>query len=84
PVVVAVNQSSGGAGISFWVNQYFELKGDQRIEKKDPAIQKLKEWVDREYAEGRNTVIGDEELISAMQQETPDLWQKLAGEHTLL
>jgi isopropylmalate/homocitrate/citramalate synthase len=78
PVVVAVNEHSGIAGLTFWVNQYFNLKGDQALDKKDPRLQQLKEWVDQQYHEGRNTVIGDEELEEAMRTVTPGLWKELS------
>lgn len=79
PVVVAVSEHSGIAGLTFWVNQYFNLKGDQALDKKDPRLQQLKEWVDQQYHEGRNTVIGDEELEEAMRTVTPALWNELSG-----
>ena len=79
PVVVAINQSSGAAGIVFWINQRFNLKGEKRLDKRDPRVQKLKEWVDREYAEGRNTVIGDVEMEEVIKTETPDLWAELTA-----
>src|SRR5690554_3118050 len=78
PVVVAVSEHSGIAGLTFWVNQYFNLKGDQRLEKKDPRLMPLKEWVDGKYAQGRDTVIGDGELEEAMKRVTPDLWSELS------
>ena len=34
PVGVAVNQTSGLAGIAHWINSYFALEGDKRIDKK--------------------------------------------------
>ncbi|HHU51105.1 MAG TPA: 2-isopropylmalate synthase [Firmicutes bacterium] len=79
PVVVAVSEHSGIAGLTFWVNRYFNLKGDQAIDKKDPRLQTLKEWVDQQYQEGRNTVIGDEELEEALQTVCPELWGELSG-----
>ena len=79
PVVVAVSEHSGIAGLTFWVNRYFNLKGDQAIDKKDPRLQPLKEWVDQQYQEGRNTVIGDEELEEALQTVCPELWGELSG-----
>ncbi|HHT48796.1 MAG TPA: 2-isopropylmalate synthase [Firmicutes bacterium] len=83
PVVVAINQYSGVAGLAFWMNRYFNLEGERRIDKKNPSLQKLKEWVDREYETGRTTLIGDEELVEAIRQETPELWQKLAAAPSL-
>jgi len=79
PVVVAVNEYSGIAGITYWLNQYFNLKGDKRIDKKDPRVQIIKEWVDQQYAEGRTTVIGDSELEHLIQREIPDLWNELTN-----
>lgn len=77
PVVVAVSEYSGVAGLAFWINQFFNLKGDDRVDKKDSVIQPLKEWVDQQYQNGRNTVIGDEELIEAMQKVAPELYQRV-------
>ena len=76
---MAINQSSGAAGIVFWINQHFKLKEDQSIDKRDPRVLKIKEWIDRQYAEGRTTVIGDEELEEVIRTETPDLWRELAA-----
>ena len=77
PVVVAVNEYSGLAGLTFWINQYFNLKGNRAIDKKDPRLLPLKEWIDEQYAAGRNTVMGDEELELAVQRIAPDLWQEI-------
>ena len=77
PVMVAVNQYSGLAGLTFWINQYFNLKGDRMIDKKDPRLLPLKEWIDEQYAAGRNTVIGDEELEAVMEKITPELWEEV-------
>lgn len=62
PALVAVDSHSGLAGIAYWMNGYFGLTGDETIDKKDPLVQTVKEMVDALYAEGRTTVMGDEEL----------------------
>ncbi|GHU90149.1 HMGL-related enzyme [Clostridia bacterium] len=62
PPVVVIDSNSGLAGIVAWINSYFSLEGDMRVEKSDARIAKIKEWVDSEYASGRNTAIGDAEL----------------------
>ena len=64
PPLVAVSQTSGLAGIACWINNYFRLTGEKAIDKKHPTVVKIKEWVDNEYANGRVTVISDDELIS--------------------
>ncbi|HHZ20278.1 MAG TPA: 2-isopropylmalate synthase [Firmicutes bacterium] len=79
PVVVAVNEHSGAAGLAHWVNRYFNLKGDKALDKKDPRLLRVKEWVDAQYAAGRNTVIGDNELEQAIRRLAPELMVELTG-----
>ena len=62
PASVAVDSHSGLAGIAHWMNRYFRLQGDQVIDKADPLVSAVKAQVDALYAEGRTTVMGDEEL----------------------
>ena len=62
PSNVAVSNTSGLAGITHWVNTYYQLNKENALDKKHPLIQKIKEWVDEQYAGGRVTVITDQEL----------------------
>lgn len=62
PVSVAVDSHSGLAGIAHWMNGYFNLKGPNAVDKKSDMVQKVRRLVDEEYAEGRNTAMGDLEL----------------------
>ncbi len=62
PATVAVDSHSGLAGIAHWMNGYFKLKGEHAIQKHDPLVAAIKEKVDTLYDQGRNTVMGDEEL----------------------
>ena len=77
PVTVTVNAHAGLAGLALWVNNYFQREGDLRIDKKDPGIAALKAWVDRQYAAGRVTALGDEELESAFKSVAPELYTEL-------
>jgi len=67
PVAVTVGSHSGLAGISFWLNKYFKLEREKRIDKRDPMVLKLKECIDKEYAKGRVTSFSDEELESLIE-----------------
>ncbi|HEX3078448.1 MAG TPA: 2-isopropylmalate synthase [Lachnospiraceae bacterium] len=62
PVLVAVSNTSGLAGIAHWINTYYKLKEDKTVDKSHPVVAKLKDWVDDEYETGRVTVITDKEL----------------------
>lgn len=73
PVGVAINQTSGTAGIAHWVNSFFGLTGDKRISKRDEKVLKIKEWVDEQYKNGRVTAISDMELERAVRELAPEL-----------
>ena len=60
--VVAINNTSGLAGIAYWINEYYDLDGDAQVKKTDPIVEKVKALVDAAYAGGRTTVMGDDEL----------------------
>lgn len=79
PVVVAVNEYSGLAGIAAWVNTYFRLKDDEKIDKKDKRIHEIKEWVDEQYRNGRTTIMTNEELEAAAKEIIPEILEKQAG-----
>ena len=61
--MVAVSNTSGLAGIAHWINTYFKLPDDKKVDKTNPVVSKVKEWVDKEYESGRVTVITDAELL---------------------
>ena len=63
PVLCAVSNTSGLAGIAHWINTYFKLQGDKQVDKANPVVAEVKKWVDKQYEEGRVTVITDKELI---------------------
>ena len=77
PVLVAVSNTSGLAGIAHWINTYFGLQGEKRVEKNNPVVARVKAWVDQQYDEGRVTTITDNELLeqirSACEQLQVDL-----------
>ncbi len=62
PIRIAVNQFSGSAGIAAWINSEYGFLGEEKITKHDPLVQKIKEWIDAQYAGGRNTAITDCEM----------------------
>ena len=64
PVLCAISNTSGLAGIAHWINTYFHIPADQWFEKSDTLITTMKEWVDEQYAEGRVTVMTDDELVA--------------------
>ena len=68
PALVSVSNTSGVAGIAYWINAYFKLEKDHQVTKDSLLVTELKKWVDKEYDEGRVTVLTDEELISKIDE----------------
>ena len=66
PPLVAIDSHSGLAGIAFWLNAFFNLPEEKKIDKRDDLVVAIKEEIDKEYLEGRNTVISDEEILNIM------------------
>ncbi len=62
PASVLIGKASGLAGIAYWINNNYNLIGDNQINKKDSLVIKLKEWIDKEYEDGRQTTLSNSEL----------------------
>jgi isopropylmalate/homocitrate/citramalate synthase len=78
PPRVAITDKSGTDGVVHWVNEYFGLKGADRINK--IKIHKLARWVIDQYeVESRLTAISDQELERKTRELLPEFWEKYKG-----
>ncbi len=68
PASVLVGKASGLAGIAYWINNNYNLSGDSEVDKKDPLVIKLKEWIDTEYEDGRQTTLSTAELETKIEE----------------
>lgn len=69
PTDVMVTKTSGLAGIAFWINRHYKLeKTDKEVDKKSPLVVKLKEWIDLEYENGRQSSITKKELETKIKE----------------
>jgi isopropylmalate/homocitrate/citramalate synthase len=73
PPVVVVDKHSGLAGVAAWLNNYFMLKGDKAIDKRDEKVARIKAWIDKEYENGRTTALGDAEMEQLAKEYFPEL-----------
>ena len=71
--VVIIDVHSGIAGIVAWINSNFDLPDDKKIDKRDERLVPIKDWIDVEYANGRNTAIGHSELELLIGKYLPEL-----------
>ena len=66
PVLCAVSNTSGLAGIAHWINTYYRLNSERAVNKNSELVSKVKDWVDAEYESGRVTVLTDSELVQVI------------------
>lgn len=59
---VAISKTSGLAGIAYWINDNYSLKGEECVDKKSPLVTALKEWIDAEYEQGRQSMLSTMEI----------------------
>lgn len=62
PATVAISKNSGLAGIAYWINQNYRLKGVNQMDKHSPLVIALKAWVDAQYEDGRTASMSTEEI----------------------
>lgn len=77
PASVMISKTSGLAGIAYWINQNYELTGDEQVGKKDPLVIALKEWVDAEYEGGRTASLSTQELETKIEQLSNGKYRRL-------
>ena len=68
PASVAIGKTSGLAGIAYWINQNYRLRGADMLEKHDELVQRLKLWVDEQYEGGRTASLSTEELEGKIEE----------------
>jgi len=64
---ITVSNTSGTSGIAHWLNAFYDLSGEDAYKKSHPIVEKLKDWVDNQYNDGRITTITDDELKDAFE-----------------
>ena len=71
PATVEISKTSGAAGIAYWINKNYGLKGETEISKHDPLVVQLKAWVDSEYEADRQTMISPKEMETKIEEFAP-------------
>lgn len=76
PASVAVDATSGLAGVAHWLNSQLAGRGhaDRKVDKHHPAVEAVKRMVDAEYAAGRNTSMGSRELLAMFRRVDSELY----------
>jgi len=76
---VMISNTSGLAGIAYWVNSRYNLSGDKIIPKYDDDIITLKQKIDKMYEDGRVSTLSQKELEDLLEEINPERFKKLNG-----
>ncbi len=71
PASVMISKTSGLAGIAYWINGNYHLTGGDAVDKHDPLVVMLKDWVDAEYDTGRVTTLSAKEIEDKIEEFAP-------------
>jgi isopropylmalate/homocitrate/citramalate synthase len=77
PCRVAISKTSGLSGVAHWINEFYKLSGDKALGKNEELVKSVKEWVDLQYENGRETMITDDELKAVTEERVAELGVKL-------
>jgi isopropylmalate/homocitrate/citramalate synthase len=76
PAAVSISNTSGLAGIAYWINNYYRLSPEEMIGKQDALVSAMKAEIDEQYADGRTTIMCDEELVGIVEKLAPNRFYK--------
>ena len=74
PMGIGITDKSGIAGIVYWVNNFFGLKGKDALDKQSAGALKINEWIAAEYKNNRITSISDQEMVELTKKYLPELF----------
>ena len=76
PAEVAISNTSGLAGIAYWINKHYNLPDFRKVTKSDPIVVSVKREIDELYADGRTTLMGDDELFEIINRLSENTFKK--------
>ncbi len=77
PATVLLGKASGLAGIAYWINENYRLAESEKVDKRDPLVVSLKEWIDKEYEDGRQTTLTTSEVEEKIEELSAGRFQRL-------
>lgn len=65
---VMLGKNSGLAGIAYWINENYAIPAAAALDKRHPVVLRLKEWIDNEYRDGRQTALSAAEIEEKIEE----------------
>ncbi|MGB9592376.1 MAG: 2-isopropylmalate synthase, partial [Candidatus Kryptoniota bacterium] len=76
PPGVSITPYSGNAGVAFWINYYFNLKNNEKVDKDHPGVLKIYQDVLKRFEEGESLTISDKEMVLLVKKHMPEFFEK--------
>lgn len=80
PAEVSISNTSGLAGIAYWINRHYRLPIERQLSKQDKLVVAVKDKIDELYSDGRTTVMGEAELAEIVRALSEKLRAEKEGE----
>ena len=77
PMIATLVLFTCGRSIAYWINGTYGLTGDDMVSKRDDLVVAMKEKIDAEYEDGRQTVMTDKELDAMVERLAPGRFEKV-------
>ncbi|MBQ9806236.1 MAG: 2-isopropylmalate synthase [Clostridia bacterium] len=74
---VLLGKTSGLAGIAYWINENYHLTAAEAVDKRDPLVIAMKEWIDKEYEDGRQTSLSVGEIEEKIEELSGNRFRRL-------
>jgi len=75
PMNIAITDKSGTAGLALWINNYFNLSDDEKIDKNDERIKRAYRRIMEQYNNGRTTAISNDEMTNIVREYFPGFFE---------
>lgn len=74
PVSIIITDKSGRAGVAYWINNRFNLRGTQQVDKRHPAVGKIHDRIIKAYENDRTTSFSNQEMWNLVKRYLPQLF----------
>lgn len=72
---VIITETSGELVIAYWLNSYLKLNGESTVSTQHPGVAAIKNFLDAQYANGRDEPISDEEMLFQVMIHLPEYFE---------
>jgi len=76
PPGVSITPYSGNAGVAFWINYFFGLRGNEKVDKDHAGVMKIYSEVLKKFDTGEALTISDREMLLLVKRNMPEFFEQ--------